>query len=318
MSRRSSAKLVSYDLRPAKQTERRILIDLLRSLSKCGIALSEYRYVGMGANRFYDYLLIFKYLGIRRMISLEHDKEMCRRAEFNCPYGFIEVLNSTTEEFIDADEFDVSSILWLDYDAGINAQVISDIASLGTKLRTRDVLFLTVAGGVTGALSKKSADDRVEWLRENLGEVAGSLSRNDVETSNFHSAVAKILNTALTNSFCARDKSTFVPLFRLRYSDGQTMISLGGIVEDRNSVDGVTAAVSEELPFLSSSGSSLYEIRSLNITERERNLLDRAVTVAESEGDEFSALIELGFKEEEIANYRDLCRYLPRYFETIV
>ncbi len=62
---RSTARFISYDLRPAKQSERTILLDLLRLTSDSGLNITGYRYVGMGANRFYDFLLMHKYLGLK-------------------------------------------------------------------------------------------------------------------------------------------------------------------------------------------------------------------------------------------------------------
>ena len=80
---RSTASFISYDLRPSKQSERRILLDVLKIAGDCGLPISDYRYVGMGANRFYDFLLIHRYIGIRNMVSLEHDPIMYKRSIFN-------------------------------------------------------------------------------------------------------------------------------------------------------------------------------------------------------------------------------------------
>ena len=113
---RSTANFISYDLRPAKQSERRMLLDLMQVAGDCGFPITDYRYVGMGANRFYDFLLIHKYLGVNKMISLEHDPIMYGRAMFNCPYSFIDVRKKSIAEFISGDSFSDKSLLWFDYD----------------------------------------------------------------------------------------------------------------------------------------------------------------------------------------------------------
>ena len=133
MANRSSANYISYDLRPAKQSERRILLEVLRAASKCSALIGDYRYIGMGANRFYDFLLMHKYLGVSEMISLERDKKMYKRAKYNCPYGFIEVLNKSTSTFIASDPFLKNSIVWFDYDGGLSANVIEDVAEIGRR-----------------------------------------------------------------------------------------------------------------------------------------------------------------------------------------
>ena len=76
----STANFIAYNLRPAKQTERRLLLDFLSCAREEGIANSEYRYVGMGGMMFYDFHLIHRFLGISQMISLERDKK-CTRAQ---------------------------------------------------------------------------------------------------------------------------------------------------------------------------------------------------------------------------------------------
>ena len=79
----STATFISYDLRPAKQTERRLLLDFLRCSSEAGLTNSDYRYVGMGGTMFYDFHLIHRFLGINNMISLERDPKTHPRSEFN-------------------------------------------------------------------------------------------------------------------------------------------------------------------------------------------------------------------------------------------
>jgi hypothetical protein len=116
---RSTAKWISYDLRPAKQSERRILLDVLKTAGEAGLPLSGYRYVGMGAVRFYDFLLVHRYLGIDHMISLEHDNKMFKRAEFNVPFSFIEVRNCTSTTFIADDSYSEPTVAWFDYDGGL-------------------------------------------------------------------------------------------------------------------------------------------------------------------------------------------------------
>ena len=86
MAVQSTARYVSYDLRPAKQCERKMMLDSFSAAMEAGFAIPDYRYVGMGGNRFYDFILIHKYLGIDKMVSLEHDEKMLTRARYNCPY----------------------------------------------------------------------------------------------------------------------------------------------------------------------------------------------------------------------------------------
>src|SRR3954471_21253574 len=114
--KQSTANIVAYNLRPAKQTERRLLIDFLRCASEHGVANSDCRYVGMGGTMFYDFHLVHRFLGINNMVSLERDSKFHPRSTFNCPYDFITVKNETVATFLANDRDDSVTIYWLDYD----------------------------------------------------------------------------------------------------------------------------------------------------------------------------------------------------------
>ncbi len=180
---RSTAGFISYDLRPSKQSERRILLDVLKIAGDCGLPIREYRYVGMGANRFYDFLLIHKYLGLNNMVSLEHDPAMYRRALLNKPYNFIDVQNRNAAAFIEADDFIEPCVLWLDYDGGIGPHVVRDISSAALKLKVGDFCFVTVYGGPPKLLEPMSDPERLAWLQDNLGDVAGDIQLADVQNA---------------------------------------------------------------------------------------------------------------------------------------
>lgn len=315
---RSTASFISYDLRPAKQSERRILLDLLKIAGDCGLPIPEYRYIGMGGNRFYDFLLIHKYLGLAKMISLEHDPVMFKRAVFNCPYRFIDVQERTAADFIAEDTFSVPTILWLDYDGGISPRIVNDIASLSTKLQIGDFCFVTVFGGPPRALDMANAQARLVWFQDQLGDVAVDVSLADVERASFPDAVHKVLMAAFRNAFAVRRDGQFVPFLQVEYADSLPMITVGGGLLAEGQALALKRRIKGALPFLSTEAAKLYEIKSLHLTERERALFDRATTWPTKRSSEHNQLKKLGFRDAEMAAYKDLIRYLPRYVETIV
>jgi hypothetical protein len=314
---RSTARFISYDLRPTKQSERGILVDLLKIGGDCGLPIRDYRYVGMGANRFYDFLLLHKYLGLTKMVSLEHDLDMFKRAKFNVPFSFIDVQDSTITAFLASDSFDRPEVFWFDYDGGIGPDIVGDIASVSTRLKIGDFCFVTVPGGPPRALDGKSDEERLTKLTESLNELAGNVRLEDVERASYPKAVHKVLTAAFQNGFAARHDGRFVPLLQVLYTDSQPMITVGGAFLADGQAMAYRSQVKASLPFLSTTSAQLYEIRSLHLTERERSLFDRAVTTTRPSA-ERNKLRRMGFKEAELAAYKELIRYLPRYVETIV
>lgn len=316
MTPRSSARLVSYDLRPAKQTERRILLDLVALGRECGLEISSYRYVGMGANRFYDYLLLHRYLGIQKMISLEHDPNMVERAKFNAPYGFIEVREQSTTDFIQSDDFDGRSIYWFDYDGAIGTEVVADIYSLERAVSPGDFIFVTVSGEPPRVVRNKNSTERADWYTDTFVDVANQIQSEDCEDHNFNQSVHKLLCTTFRHAFADTDTVFSMPL-QIFYRDGTEMVTVGGCYLREADDKKFRSRCKQELPFLDVEVDSPYSIPHLSLSERERHVFDRAAT-GRRNSKAFNQLRSMGFKERDVKHYGELIRYIPRYVETIV
>lgn len=315
---RSTASFVSYDLRPAKQSERRILIDVLKIGGDCGLPIKDYRYVGMGANRFYDFLLVHKYIGIQNMVSLEHDATMFKRANFNLPFRFISVLQQTAAQFLVADQNDTPTVFWFDYDGGVGGHILRDVASLVGKLKVGDYCFVTVSGGPPRHLDREGAEARLVWIKDNLGELAGDVTVDDVQNATFSSCVYKLLVNAMKSAASVRRDGIFMFLLQVLYNDSQPMVTIGGAFLTEGQAAMYKSRLNSSLAFLSTIPGIVYSIRTFNLTERERVAFDLAATSTKARSSEANQLKTLGFKQDDIKAYKDLVRYLPRYVETIV
>jgi hypothetical protein len=312
----SSATYIAYNLRPAKQTERRLLLDFLKCVNEPGVLISKCRYVGMGATTFYDFHLLHRFLGVSRMVSIERDHALYPRSKFNCPYDFIRVKRQTIAEFLANDKSRTPTIYWLDYDDGIGTEIAADITALGTRVTLGGFAFVTVFAQAPGALEKDGSEARLEYVRETFGALAGGLTATDMDNYNFPNAVYRILMAAFSNSFAARTDGVFQPLFQVRYKDSAQMVTVGGCLSSKSHADDFAARVRVELPFLCDAHP--YAIRSLNLTDRERVLFDTAVTSAVADCEQEKSLKALGFGKRDLDAYRDLIRFLPRYHESII
>lgn len=314
---RSSARNIPYDLRPAKQSERGILIDLIKIGGDAGLKIRDYRYIGMGANRFYDYLLMHKSLGIRNMVSLEHDPKMYERARFNVPFRFIDVRHETVAIFLGNNPRRTPEVVWLDYDGGLSPDIAQDINSLALRAGLGDFAFVTLPGTPARGVDRNSDADRLVAIQELMGELAGSVSIEDVEKSQFYRAIHKVLIAAFKNAFAVRGEGSFVPLMQVRYKDGIPMVTVGGIFIEQQRADDYKARVRAALPFLPLE-EEIYSIPSFSLTERERHLFDRAVTSPRSRCAERTLLQKMGFDQDDWTSYGEVLRYLPRYVETAI
>ncbi len=314
--KRSTTSFIAYNLRPAKQTERRLLVDFLKCAYEPAHGISECRYVGMGGTMFYDFHLVHRFLGISRMISLERDSSTYSRSRFNCPFDFITVKNETVANFLASDQDESPTIYWLDYDDGISPEIASDITSLGTKLRVGGFAFVTVYAEPPGILERQSVEQRLEYFQTYLGELSLGLTSADMENSAFPNTVHRILMSAFANAFAARLDGAFQPLFQVQYKDSADMVTVGGCLSSPAVAPEFVRRVKADLPFLS--GNKLYKVRRLNLTERERLLFDIAVTSAAERTEQETSLRRIGFRKQDFDAYRDLIRFLPRYHESII
>src|ERR1039458_7349749 len=93
MTPTQSYRKVQYELRSAKQVERRMLIDARQTLGAAGFNIPEFQYTGFGSIYFVDFVLFHKYLGIKKMWSVEHDLTIKKRIRFNRPFSFVKILD---------------------------------------------------------------------------------------------------------------------------------------------------------------------------------------------------------------------------------
>ena len=133
---------VNYALRPAKNIERKMFCDVFRRLVEFG-RLESYRYVGFGSTFFSDFSLFHKSLGIGNSISMEKEVKDEKRFEFNKPYDCIKLRFGTASSILPDLEWDVRTIIWLDYDYALNNEVLADVAFVSTHAMSGSILIVT-------------------------------------------------------------------------------------------------------------------------------------------------------------------------------
>jgi hypothetical protein len=175
--------------------------------------------------------------------------------------------------------------------------------------------FVTAYAKPPGVLEKETGEKRLEYFQENMGDFSIGLTVTDMEASAFPNTVHRVMMAAFQNAFAARTDGKFERLFQVRYKDTSSMVTVGGCFCRNESVPAISSRVQRDLPFLLKSPP--YKIKSLNLTERERVLFDLAVTKRRSNSKQANWLKSFGFKAPDFEAYRDLIRFLPRYYESI-
>lgn len=313
---RSSAISIPYDIRPSKQLERRIILDMLLIGSTFGLPVNQSTYVGFGGIKFYDFVMFHKYLGLKKYVSVEHDPNAIPRCQFNKPFSSIKIFQGSMADFLTDFRSAQPHIFWIDYDYGLTPDLRDDLLTIGTKLPENSFIFLTIDGEPGKQLSKLVPSQRGQALRDELEDFLGQRIDGDFDDEKFRFTAADVLLNIVRFSFNARPDTKFFPILKLLYRDTSWMVTIGGLLSSEKNSSSFLKACKTQMDFLPlHSNEKFYELPRFNITDAERHLLDMASTKSNSKLKLPQNLKNLGFNQSFLRDYKRLIRYIPRYFE---
>jgi hypothetical protein len=302
---------VPYDLRPAKQIERRMFVDGLLKLALAGFPIQTYQYTGMGSIHFIDFILFHKLLGIKNLLSVEYSTGITQRISFNKPFANVRIEMKPMSEVIPTLDPAITHIVWLDYDHILNTEDVQDIQDCGTLLPKKSILLVTLD-------VKPPEEMTIQDSRQHFLEHAGTFVSDRIDDVQFTQAewpniTRDVVVRALNRTLAPRDLE-FIPLFSFLYADGHEMLTLGGMLggEDEKSKIAQSLLVAEDY-YCENFDAQAYRIRVPILTRKERLHLDRAMPCADGWlPDDFE------ISKEDLLIYRSIYRFLPIYAEFLV
>ncbi|MGA3267397.1 MAG: O-methyltransferase [Verrucomicrobiota bacterium] len=304
---------VHYEFRPAKQVERRMILDLLQKLMEAGFRISSYQYTGLGSLYFVDFILFRRYLGITRMISAESSPEVEKRVKFNKPYGSIDIYSGDIADFIPCLSLDCKHILWLDYDRIITKETIDAIVLAATQLSPGSLLFVTV--DAEPPIKDGKTKQWRQYFQREARDYLGNIARDrQCARSRLTSINASIIEKSIMHGLAGRSDVRFFPLVNFVYADSHRMLSVGGMLGTDDDGDKLKTLSAHKLPFLRSSIiANPYKIRVPLLTRKERLHLDGAMPCRSSWRPR-----EFEMKIEDVQIYREIYPYFPAYTEMLL
>jgi SAM-dependent methyltransferase len=328
LSPTSSSYRVQYDLRPAKQVERRMIVDALLRLAAAGFPIREYQYTGFGSIYFVDFILFHKLLGLDKLVSLEREKSLAARVYFNRPFSCVEVKMAPASSELPNLSRDVLHIVWLDYDGILHRDFLSDIQSALTVLKPGSIVLVTVDLEPPESHDYQAIDPDFDESKEVLGPkhwkryfechasnyLGIGLTEEDFGKSKLGLRATEILSAAFTRSIIPRREVQFLPMFNFVYRDTHSMLTMGGMIGSRAEKRQLRAStIDETVYYRDRFDISPFEIRVPRLTRKERMYLDREMPCADGW---VPAEFDLGL--EETLRYRDLYRFLPAFAELLL
>jgi hypothetical protein len=317
---------VNYLLRPRKQIERKIIIEILQELKPLMTNFNMHEYIGMGSIYYYDFILFHKFLNLENLISID-DKMTEKRFDFNKPYEFITFKNQNSTDFLSGREWEKNSILWMDYDLKIY-EVIEDFGILSSRCKENDILIFTIDSQCD--FSKEEED----LIFDNLIEyISPSLRHKKYLTSQLYPT---LIENICHNYFKERllyEKVKFNKLFSFTYTDRAKMYTSGGIFSLPQNIPNLIN------PFIRKNN-EIIDIDIPLITYKEKFYLDSKISTLKKEinklRDELKDNeIEIGSDKEKVfiskkldleielslqdlKGYIEFYRYYPQYYEGII
>lgn len=316
----STAAFVAYDVRPAKQTERRGILELLGCARGAGFDIPRYRYVGLGGTKFVDFRMMKRHVGFAEYVSVERDKDIFARCKFNRPYHDIAMYKGDITEFLSVDSFYGNSVYWIDLEIGVGKELFEVAYALAEKAADGDVLLITISGELPAGTRSKGESERKSILVSRLPSLKAQIKRlpnKAFSEKRYPGTASRILGYILTSAFSTRlHEGVYAPLIRVIYKDSTYMCTIGGVFTKRGSRrrGAISKAVAEKIPLMCPPRKAEpYLIPDFNYTDLERILIDKSVPSA---GSGYTRrLVTLGLPLESLLEYEEVARYLPRYVE---
>lgn len=310
----SSSEKVNYLVRPAKQVERKLIIEALQCLRR-RFTIENYQYIGMGSFFYVDYYMFHKYLGIKKMISMEKDEDNIGRYEFNKPYSFIKLIAGISTEILPTLDWKKNMFIWLDYDSKMSLGIIDDIQIVCNYIRPRGILLITVDAEPRKFETfddDKSCNDhnkRLENFKRELHPYfPPDITERDLSEKEFPSLLRRTIVNVIEERLRKR-KIEYFQIFNFKYRDTSQMYTFGCVFERISSeIEDVGLF---KLDFVSRD-SNLVEINLPIITPLEKIHFDKLIPGIAKK------LRKFKMSENKLKDYEKYYKYYPQYFESLL
>jgi hypothetical protein len=292
--------------------------------------INSYQYVGFGSVYFGDFCLFRKQLGIETMTTIEENEPDEARVRFDLPYGRVDVkMGSAAVRLPEVDWAARPSITWLDYDYSLDGGVLADIGVVASKALAFSVIVVTVDGrqkALENTKTSHNADidedqfkdlDPLGKLEQKVGSsnltprIRGISLQGDGLAEVYRQMIANKIRDALSRRTSEAANFRYKQLFNFRYSDGQEMLTVGGIIFEESQLP-----LSSKLNMRSfryyCPGRKYFRIEAPKLTYREIRELNRRLPTVDL------AAIDVPIPEMDKVNYSELYRYFPSFTEAEV
>ena len=226
---------IPYHLRQNKAIDRSLFIDLLGRIGRYR-NISDYTYIGFGGPFLEDFKFLHSTLRIQSMISIESDKNVVSRQEFNRPLSCIQIKNELSGDFLTKHDFIGPSIVWFDFAIPkLLGQQLAESQSLVSKLTAGDVFKITLNASTEPLGQPKDNSDlkayRAEEAKRRLADYGPAVIDPDrMSAANFPGLLLQALHSACKRGVESDPRLYVQPLSAFVYKDGQKMLTATAVI----------------------------------------------------------------------------------------
>ncbi|MCY1661093.1 O-methyltransferase [Chryseobacterium sp. SL1] len=308
----NSPKRLNYETRPAKFTERKMLLSSF--LRICNQYKDRYQYIGLGGLAFTDFKLFHKELHINEMHSFEAGSFSMDKLNVNCPYSFINIRKESSTEALPKIDLTKKTLVWLDYDDSLENFMFEDLAILMNKLPVGSIYLMSCNRQLKSDESGEIYT--VEEFREKFGGLTPfNVTEKDLSGGEDFNTIRKMLSQLINKIIKDRNRNgeniVFQQLYNILYQEnrGARMFTFGGVITESDKT--FEELNQSDFDFIKNDD-SVYKIDIPNLTSKEIDLINKNISNDEALKDIIDKRIAT---EVEIDKHKDIYKYLPNFYD---
>lgn len=278
----AEASSIPYNIRPNKVADRELFLSALSCFSAIE-NLKHYQYIGLGGPFLEDFKLIHIRLGLKKMVCVESEMNTHLRQKFNAPLSDMKFVHGAMEWYLDENEINEKSIIWLDFTApGELVEQIMLFAVQASRLPIGSIVRLTLNANNTSLGTKEDAvkEDSSyrdpaklkEWRMERFKGLFGDLTPSTLSSDEFTykaygKTLLRVLKLAVEREILGLPRQ-IKWLLCTHYADGQPMVTAMCRIAPENESEEVEKRI-QEWEFYSTPNAPLtVDLPSLSAKER--------------------------------------------------
>ncbi len=309
-----------YHLRVNKAIDRFLLVEILDILKRhCDI--SDYTYYGFGGPFLEDCRLIHDRCPEIKIVSIERNVETFKRQEFHRFSKKLELRNEDFASFLAHFSSSGGEIFWLDY-TNLEIGHFDDFKSILQNVSANSVVKITVRAELPSNAGSRNRDRNWRNFQEKYNKILPSTARQeDIERlQNFINLLQEMLQITSQQAFSASGESTFQLLNSSYYKDQTRMLSITGIVCNKNEVLEIERWF-KDWKFINIKWEEPHNIDVPILSIKERLHLEKNLPTGDPTGCALSEILDYRIDEDEkhiekLQQYEEFYQYYP-YFARV-